>query len=68
MRRVYGAQFSILQLNSVVLILHLSLAELLMTVVMIPAGGYLAIEGLGWEIRNQILLFMAMIIQTETKD
>ena len=40
-RKVYGAQFSILQLNSVVLILHLSLAELLITVVSIPAGRYL---------------------------
>ena len=49
-RRVYGAQFSILQLNSVVLILHLSLAELLITIVMIPTGWYFTIEELGLEL------------------
>jgi len=44
-RKVYGAQFSILQLNSVVLILHLSLAELLITVVSIPAAFLLLKDG-----------------------
>jgi len=36
MRQKYGSQFSILQLNSVVLILHLSLADLLFAIPSIP--------------------------------
>ena len=37
-RRKKGPQFSILQMNSVVLILHLSLADLLFSVLSIPIG------------------------------
>ena len=49
MRQKYGSQFSILQLNSVVLILHLSLADLLFAIPSIPhRSGKTKVGGTAW--------------------